>query len=121
MKVAKHHNSYRACRVALQICICIVVFGLMVSLRVKIRGDKIVIPWYESLLLNCVGGMIIWVLGGVIANRRMEKGHRRKTVHPIHLTITNSPRGIKTCPYCGAEYAGDATICATDHSDLVLK
>ena len=35
--------------------------------------------------------------------------------------ITNSPRGIKTCPYCGIEYAGDADVCSIDHSDLVNK
>lgn len=118
MKGAKRYKTQQN---AISLVVCIMVFGLVVLLGSKLRGDKIVTPWYETFALTCTGGIIFWILGEYKAKRRFERERRRKTVQTIHPAIVNPPRGFKTCPYCGAEYANDATVCSTDHSDLVLK
>jgi hypothetical protein len=34
---------------------------------------------------------------------------------------TKLPKGIKACPYCGAEYGKEMNVCPVDQTTLVLK
>jgi hypothetical protein len=51
----------------------------------------------------------------------MEKRSARKAVNTTHKGNLKPARGIKACPYCGAEYAKETTVCSLDQTTLVLK
>jgi hypothetical protein len=109
MKVAKHYRAYQN---TIQICVCIIVFGLVVLFRG--RSDKVI--WSRFLPASFVGGIFLWLIG-----KAMPKRTTPKTGNTIHREILKSPIGIKTCPYCGAEYAIDMIKCPADQTILVLK
>jgi hypothetical protein len=100
MKGAKRYKMQRK---AISLVAGIVVFGLVILLRSKLRAEKIVTPWYQFVLIICIGGIIVWLLGELKDKRRLEKARQRKAAQTVSPAMTNSPRGIKACPYCGAD------------------
>jgi len=59
---------------------------------------------------------MIWLIGKVNGKRIALK-----TKNTIHTESLKSPIGIKACPYCGAEYAKEMTVCPLDQTALVIK
>jgi len=120
MKAAKHRRVYYN---IISIFSSVVIFDLVwlwCSYGKKLTWSQ----FFQFLPSSCIGGIFIWFLVKVkwdIRSAIWESIFGGPNANTLHEENLKSQRGIKTCPYCGAEYAKEMTVCPLDQTALVLK